>query len=211
MTSVISPAEQRVVLHNVSWETYVRILSQQINSSAPRLTFDNGELEIMTLSPEHERYSLRIRDLVALLADEMDLSIEDLGSTTFHREDYERGFEPDSCFYIGNLDRVRDKDRLDMHVDPPPDLVVEVDVTSPSIPKLPIFAEFGVREVWRFRNERLTVLLLTGGRYRDVAESEVFTGLRADALSQLLAQSKALDRVAWLRLARRWAREQCGK
>jgi Uma2 family endonuclease len=210
MTSVISPAEQRVVLHNVSWETYERILSQQINSSAPRLTFDNGQLEIMTLSPEHERYSLRIRDLVALLSDEMDLRIEDLGSTTFHREDYARGFEPDSCFYIGNLDRVRDKDRLDMRVDPPPDLVVEVDVTSPSIPKLPIFAEFGVREVWRFKNERLTVLLLTGGRYHEAVESEVFAGLRADS-SQLRAKSKALDRIAWLRLARKWARQQCGK
>jgi Uma2 family endonuclease len=210
--SVISiPAEQRVVLHNVSWETYERILSEHASSSAPRFTFDHGELEIMTLSAEHERYSRRIGDLVGVLADEMDLEIENLGSTTFRREDFERGFEPDSCFYIGNVERVAGKDQLDMTVDPPPDLVVEVDITSPSIGKLPIFAEFGVSGVWRFHNGRLSMFRLGAGNYDEVPESEFFPGLTAIALSELLERGRKVDGTSWLRLVRAWAREQCGR
>ena len=125
MRTVLSPPEQRVVLHNVSWETYERILAEHIDCSSPRFTFDHGEVEIVTLSPEHERYSVRIADLVGVLADEMDLRLEALGSTTFKRQELERGFEPDSCFYVGNVERVLRKDRIDLTVDAPPDLVVE--------------------------------------------------------------------------------------
>jgi Uma2 family endonuclease len=158
VATVLSPPEQRVVLHNVSWETYERILAEHIDCSSPRFTFDHGELEIVTLSAEHERYSVRIADLVGVLADEMDVEVEALGSTTYKRQELERGFEPDSCFYVENIERVRGKDRIDLAVDPPPDLVVEVDITSPSISKLPLFAEFGIPEVWRFDGERLSML-----------------------------------------------------
>jgi len=211
MPSVLSPPEQRVVLHNVSWETYERILAEHIDCSSPRFTFDHGELEIVTLSAEHERYNRRIADLVGVLADEMDLEVDDLGSTTYKRQELERGFEPDSCFYVQNIERVRGKDRIDLAVDPPPDLVVEVDITSPSISKLPLFAEFGVPEVWRFDGERLTILRLRGGSYQPVDASEVFPGVSAAAVEQLLAQGKTLGRTGWLRLARVWARERYGK
>src|SRR5262249_31633794 len=133
MPAVLSLPEQRVVLRNVSWQTYVRLLSEHAESSSPRLTFDHGELEIMSPSAEHERYNLRIADLVGILADEMDVEAEGLGSSTFKREELERGFEPDSCFYIKNIECVRGKDRIDLALDPPPDLVVEVDITSASI------------------------------------------------------------------------------
>ena len=211
MRTVLSPPEQRVVLHNVSWETYERILAEHIDCSSPRFTFDHGEVEIVTLSPEHERYSVRIADLVGVLADEMDLRLEALGSTTFKRQELKRGFEPDSCFYVGNVERVLGKDRIDLTVDPPPDLVVEVDITSPSVSKLPLFAEFGVPEVWRFDGERLSILRLRHGSYQAVETSEVFPGVSAAAMEQLLAQGRALDRTGWLRLARAWAHERYGK
>jgi Uma2 family endonuclease len=211
MRAVLSPPEQRVVLHNVSWETYERLLAEHIDCSSPRLTFDHGELEIVTLSPEHERYSLGIVDLLGVLADEMDLRVVGLGSTTFKRQDVERGFEPDSCFYVDDVERVLGKDRIDLAVDPPPDLVVEVDITSPSISKLPMFAEFGVREVWRFDGEHLLMLRLRRGRYDEVDISEVFPGVSAAEVSRLLAQGKSLDRTSWLRLARGWAHERFGK
>ena len=211
MRAVLSPPEQRVVLHNVSWETYERILAEHSNCSSPRFTFDHGELEIVTLSAEHERYSVRIADLVGVLADEMDLEVEALGSTTFKRQELERGFEPDSCFYIKNFERVLGKDRIDLAVDPPPELVVEVDITSPSISKLPLLAEFGVPEVWRFDGERLSMLRLRRGGYQEVESSKVFPGVSGEALSQLMAQGKPLGRVGWLRLARAWAHERFGK
>lgn len=207
MPDVMTLAEQRVVLHNVSWETYERILLDHVDSSLPRFTFDHGELEIMSPSAEHERYSRRIDYLLGVLADERDVEMEALGSTTFRRPDFERGFEADACFYFKNVERVVGKAELDMTVDPPPDLVFEVDVTSPSIPKLPIFAEFGVPEVWRFKSGRLFIYILKAGSYEEADESEVLPGLRAAALSQLLVQGQHLSATAWRRLVRAWARE----
>ena len=211
MRDVLSLPEQRVVLHNVSWETYERLLAEHIDCSSPRFTFDHGELEIVTLSAEHERYSRRIADLIGALADEMDVEVEELGSTTYKRQELERGFEPDSCFYVQNVERVLGKDRIDLAVDPPPDLVVEVDITSPSISKLPMFAEFGIPEVWRFDGERLSILRLSHGAYQETDNSEVFSGVSAKAISQLMAQVKSLGRTGWLRLARVWAQEQYSK
>ena len=211
MRTVLTPPEQRVVLHNVSWETYERILAEHTDCRSPRFTFDHGELEIVTLSAEHERPSERIADLAKVLADVMDLEVEALGSTTFKRQELERGFEPDSCFYVENFERVRGKDRIDLAVDPPPDLVVEVDITSPSISKLPMFAEFGVPEVWRFDGERLAMLRLKSGGYEEVVTSEVFPGVSAQSISQLLAHGWSLGGTGWLRLARAWAHEHYGR
>jgi Uma2 family endonuclease len=211
MRTVLTLPEQRVVLHNVSWETYERLLAEHNECRSPRFTFDHGELEIVTLSAEHERYDLRIVTLVQIIADEMNLEVEGLGSNTFKRQELERGFEPDSCFYVQNFERVRGKDRIDLAVDPPPDLVVEVDITSPSISKLPMFAEFGVPEVWRFDGERLSMLRLRDGSYEEVAASEVFPGVSAQVVSQLLERGKPLGGTSWLRLARAWAHEHFGK
>lgn len=147
METVKSPAEQRVLLSNVSWETYERLLEDHQDSSAPRFTFDRGMLEIMSPSPEHEKLNRRIAQLVLAVTEKMGIESEDLGSTTFRRKDLERGFEPDSCFYIQNEERVRGKDRIDPSVDPPPDLVIEIDLTSPSINKLPVYAPLEIPEV----------------------------------------------------------------
>ena len=146
METAKSSAEQRVVLHNVRWETHERLLAEQADSSAPRFTYHRGELEIMSPSPEHERVNRRLAQLVLALTEEMGVEAKDLGSTTFRREDLERGFEPDSCFYIENEGLIYGKDRPDLSVDPPPDLVIEIDITSPSISKLPIYAQMGVPE-----------------------------------------------------------------
>ena len=212
MSAVLTPAEQRVVLHNVSWETYERILADHISSSSPHFTFDHGELEIMSPSVEHERYVRRLDDLIKIVADEMDLEAEGLGSTTFRREELDRGFEPDCCFYVASAEQVRGKNEIDLTVDPPPDLIVEVDITSPSIGKLPIFAEFGVPEVWRFRGERLAILSLSeAGDYQEVLGSAVLPGLGASEVSGLMARGKDLGGTAWRRLVRAWAHERFGK
>ena len=210
METVKSPAEQRVVLHNISWNTYERLLADHENNSAPRLTYDRGELEIMSPSPEHEKFNRRIAQLVLAVAEELDIEAEDLGSTTFRREDLERGFEPDSCFYIQNEEQVRGKARIDLAMDPPPDLVTEIDITSPSFSKLPIYAQIGVPEVWRYDGERMTILVLEGSDYAERTESIVLPPVTSNVLNDFVEKSKSMKRTAWLKEVRQWSRENAG-
>ncbi len=126
MATVLSPPEQRVLLHDINWETYESLLEAHKSRSMPRFTYDRGSLEIMGPSPEHERLKELASLFVNAAAEGMDVDLEGLGSTTFRREDLKRGFEPDSCFYFQSVERVRGKIELDMTVDPPPDLIIEM-------------------------------------------------------------------------------------
>jgi len=200
------PAEQRVLLHNIAWDLYERLLESNPDSSSPRLTYDQGELEAMSPSAEHERLNRAIQLLVSLVAYELGIRISSLGSTTFRRQEIQRGFEPDSCFYVQNLDRVRGKRTIDLRIDPPPDFVVEIDISSPSIPKLPIFAEFGVPEVWRHADGVLQILALLEGQYVPASVSRVLPSVTAAALNELLAESRDLDDTEWIDRIRAWAR-----
>lgn len=201
-----TPAESRVVLHNVDWDTYERLLAAHADSSSPRFTYDRGELEVMSPLPEHERFNRDFEALMSIVSLETGLDMESLGSTTFRREAKERGFEPDSCYYIQNVERVRGKERIDLSVDPPPDLVVEIEITSPAIPKLPIYASFGVPEVWRYDGRSLHIHVLEGGEYVEADGGRCLPGLRAVDLAGLLEESRQLERAAWLRRVRDWAR-----
>lgn len=161
MEAVKSPAEGRVLLRNVSWETYERFIDEREERSAPRFFYDRGEMEIMSPSFEHEAVSRLVASLVGELAVELGIDVSEAGSTTFKREDLERGFEPDECFYFSdNAERVRGRQNLDLDAGvPPPDLVVEVGFTSPSLNnKLSIYAHLGVTEVWRFVGEKPEIL-----------------------------------------------------
>jgi len=207
MVTVLSPPEQRVTLYNVSWETYERLLADLQDSSAPRMTYDRGTLEIMSPSSEHERYNRTAAQIVEELAVEMDVNFDSLGSTTFRRDDIDRGFEPDSCFYIRNAARVRGKKRIDLMVDPPPDLVIEIDITSPSLNKFSIFAQVGVPEVWRFDGERLAIYELAAGEYRERDASIAFPAVTAEQLTAFIKESETMDRPEWVRKLRGWARD----
>jgi Uma2 family endonuclease len=196
-----------MVLYNVGWDTYERLLRDHANTSAPRFTYDRGTLEIMSPLPEHERLNRAIQLLLPVIAEETGVEIYSLGSTTFNREDLQRGFEPDSCFYVQNAARVWGKDRIDLRVDPAPDLVVEIDITHPSIDKLSIYAQIGVGEVWLYDGERFEMLLLEGGRYTASPQSGVFPALRPDALAALLPASMEVGDIAWIRRVRVWVRD----
>lgn len=197
-----------MILSNISWETYERLLVDHENSSAPRFTYDRGMLEIMSPNPEHEVANRRLAQLVLIFAEERDIIAQDFGSTTFRREDLERGFEPDSCFYIQNEGRVRGKKRLDLTTDPPPDLVIEVDITSPSLDKFSIYARLGVPEVWRYDGERLSIHeLAEDAGYAEVQRSAVLPALTADVLTRFVRRSEILDWLAWIREVRGWARD----
>jgi Uma2 family endonuclease len=207
-TTALGAPEQRVVMTGVSWATYERLLADLKDSSSPRVTFDRGVMEVMSPSAEHEESNRTIALLVEVLAEEFGFDVRDLGSTTFKREDLEKGFEPDSCFYIRNEARMRGKKEVDLTVDPPPDLVVEVDITSPSLGKLPIYAAIGVPEIWRYDGQTVTILRLEGGGYAEADESAALPRVTGGDLSRFIRESESKGRREWLSGVRAWARAE---
>jgi Uma2 family endonuclease len=208
MATVLAPSTERVVLHDIGWERYESLLADYAERGAHRLTYDEGTLEIMSPLEEHEESNRTINLLVEVVAEEREIEIRNLGSTTFKRQDLAKGFEADSCFYIQNVERVRGKKRIDLLSDPPPDLVIEIEISSPSLPKLPIYAQLGIPEVWRYDGQRLHVLLLENGDCRESAESLALPGLTGAVLTELLQASENIGRRQWLRNLREWLRGQ---
>jgi Uma2 family endonuclease len=202
---------QRVLLQGVSWETYERLLADFVDSHAVHFAYDQGMLEIMVLSAEHERYNDLLFLLINVIAEELNIDIESFGSTTFRREDLARGFELDSCFYIQQEAQVRGKKQLDLTVDPPPDLVIEIDITHPSLNKFPIFAAVGVPEIWRYDGTIVTIFSLTGDHHRSRKSSAVLPGVTAQMLTRFMTESQTMARIAWLRRLREWVRTHATK
>jgi Uma2 family endonuclease len=202
-----SEPAQCVLLHGISWETYERLLAEHEESSGTHFTYDRGRLEIMVLSARHEAAKHVLALLVEVLAEELNIDVYGLGSTTFRRADLERGFEPDACFYIQQEELVRGKDEIDLTVDPPPDLVIEIDITSLSLNKFPVFAALGIPEVWRYDGARVSCFRLESGEYIERAESVVLPGVTSKILTEFVEQDKQLKRTVWLRHVRAWARQ----
>jgi Uma2 family endonuclease len=199
METVKSPAEHRVILHNTSWETYERLMEERGESRVPRFAYDRGEMEIMSPSTEHESIAYYVGLLVAVFAEETGVDLYGVGSTTFAVEDLERGFEPDASFYVRDAGLVRGKPRIDLRLDPPPEPIIEVDITSPSLNKLPIYTRVGGAEIWRHDGERLRVFELRGEEYVDVAGSKILPPLTGKTLSRLIEEGSSLDMVTWMR------------
>jgi Uma2 family endonuclease len=154
---VSEQVEKRVVLHGVSWELY-RALREPEDNNHLRMTYDRGELEIMSPSRRHEEISYltgRMIDEWTLLH---DIDVAAGRNTTFSRKDLEKGLEPDNCYWVTNEHKVRGSGEIDLTVDPPPDLALEVDVSRSAIPKLPIYAALGVPEIWRWKHEMFEIL-----------------------------------------------------
>jgi len=203
-------AERRVVLHGVSWTTYEALLADHRDRRVPHFAFDQGVLEIVSPSVRHGSSSWALARIVEVYAEATGIDFFNAGSTTLQHEDWERGFEADSTFYIQNAYRMRGKAELNPTVDPPPDLVIEIDVTSSSLNKLPIYAQFGVAEVWRSDGAGVVIYKLADGRYLESPESLALPGLSAADLSRLLGDSRTLSQTAWLRALRQWLRERKG-
>ncbi|HXG18627.1 MAG TPA: Uma2 family endonuclease, partial [Methylomirabilota bacterium] len=156
----------------------------------------------------HEKPNRMLSLLVEVFAEELGIDIEGLGSTTFKRKDLDRGFEPDSCFYIQHAEHIRGKEEIDLLVDPPPDLVIEVDITSPSLNKFPLFAALGIPEVWRYDGARVSILNLTGATYIERTNSLALPKVTSEALTRFIHEGAQLKRPVWLRRVREWIRQQ---
>jgi Uma2 family endonuclease len=206
--AVQRPPAERVVLHNVSWRTYESLLADYPNCQAPRFAYDRGTLEIVvTILSEHEEPNRTLAFLIESVAAELDIDFRSVGGMTYRREEAQRGFEPDSSFYIQSAPLVRRR-RIDPAVDPPPDLIIEIDVTSDSLRKFPLYAGLGIPEVWRYDGGRVAIHLLRGDAYEESATSSALPILTSKVVNRFLEQSTSLPRPAWLRAVRDWAQQQ---
>ncbi|BAZ25714.1 hypothetical protein NIES4073_66200 [Kalymmatonema gypsitolerans NIES-4073] len=201
------PPGQRVLFSDVTWQELETILEELGEHRAARIAYDRGILEIMAPLPEDEYAKEIISDLLKALLEELDIEFISLGSTTFKNQAMAQGIEPDQCFYIKNESKIRGKKRLDLTVDPPPDLALEVDVTSRTHPN--IYESLKLPELWRFDKGKLQINLLQNGDYVESQESFNFPRLPlVEAIPQYLEQSKTAGRNATIKAFRLWVQQQ---
>jgi len=206
MTTVLREPDQTVILRGIHWDTYERLLADQQESSGTRLNFDCGTLEIVSPSSEHEQLKETITLLFQLMASELEIDVVAAGSTTFRRKDLRKGFEPDASFYIRNAQAVRKRPQIDLRRDPPPDVVVEIEITSPAINKLSIFAAAAVPEVWLYRDDRVEILALESKTYQKKMESSFLPGVTDEVLTSFVRSSRTMTSVEWIKAVRTWAK-----
>ena len=200
--------EKRIVLSGISWELYEQLRDNEENRHV-RMAYDEGRLELMSPSPDHEAIKELICDMIKAFTEELGIAQRSLGSTTWKRQDLAKGLEPDGCFYILNHARVRRRRHVDLAVDPPPDLVVETEIGRSIVGRLRIYAALGVPEIWRWRKKGLTAYSLRAERkYVEREFSLNLPKLRVKDLEPFLEFELAADQTAWMRKFRAWVRER---
>lgn len=201
------PPGQRVLLEDISWQEFEAILNELGEQRRSRLAYSQGILEIMAPLPEHERAKVIIGDLVKALLDELELNWESLGSTTFKREDMTAGIEPDDCFYIQNHQVMIGRDKIDLNFDPPPDLAIEIDVTSRT--QISAYQALRVPEIWRYENGNLEINLLQGDEYVKSQTSRTFPDFPiVQEISRFVEMARTRGTSPALKAFRKSVREQ---
>ena len=199
-------AGQSTVLHDIDWKQFESILQDLGEKRRSRIAYLNGVLEIALSLPESEKIKVLIRDFVQVLMDEMEIDFEGFGSTTFKRIDKLAGLEPDDCFYIQNNVAMRGIRKLDMTIDPPPDLAIEVDVTSKT--KFDVYRVLGVPELWLY-DQILKIYILRDGDYVESQLSPIFGNIPIhDVIPQFLEISLSQGRSAAMKEFRVWMQEK---
>ncbi|EKU98806.1 hypothetical protein Lepto7375DRAFT_8129 [Leptolyngbya sp. PCC 7375] len=200
------PEGQRLLLHDVNWTEFEAILEELGEHRSTRIAYNNGLLEIMAPLPEHEADKEIIGDLLKALLEELDIEFLTLGSTTFKNSVMLKGIEPDQCFYIQNEAVVRGKKRLDLTIDPPPDLALEIDITARTHPET--YAALGVPELWRRVDQTIRIYQLQAEKYIEVAESPTFPGWSLHTeIPSYIKQSRSDGRNQTMRAFRQWVRQ----
>jgi Uma2 family endonuclease len=199
-------AGQSTVLHDIDWKQFESILQDLGDKRRSRIAYLNGVLEIVMPLPEHERIKVLVRDFVQVLMDEMGIDFEGFGSTTFKRIDKLAGLEPDDSFYIQNNVAMRGIRKLDMTIDPPPDLAIEVDVTSKT--KFDVYRTLGVPELWLY-DQTLKIYILRDGEYHESELSPIFGAIPIrDVIPQFLEMSLSKGRSKSMKAFRLWMQEK---
>ncbi|BAZ19660.1 hypothetical protein NIES4073_05330 [Kalymmatonema gypsitolerans NIES-4073] len=206
MITTSSPAEQRTVLQNISWETFEALLTETGEDRGSRFAYECGTLEIMTPLFEHENPKIQFDRFIFALVEELEIDIKSAGSTTLKRQIAKRGIEPDNCYYIQSEPIVRGRQTLDLETDPPPDLAIEIDITSSSVNKLAIYSALAVPELWRYNGRDFKFYQLVEGQYVEREFSIAFATVSVSEISRFIEQSKTVGEIALLKSFRAWVR-----
>jgi Uma2 family endonuclease len=201
-------AGRSILLEGISWASYEQILEEHEGSNL-RFTFDQGRLEIMAPLSIHESIKKAAACVIELYALEMDIMIRPLGSTTFKRVDLLKGLEPDECHYVACAAGLVGKEMIDLAVDPPPDLAIEVDYTSRSIPRQPIYSALGVPELWRHDGVKFQYLARNKqGKYVPIVRSRAFPDLPLADLNRFVEIAKKGRHNDAMKALRQWIRDR---
>ncbi|HVA47478.1 MAG TPA: Uma2 family endonuclease [Pirellulales bacterium] len=203
-------AEHRFVLYSVPWETY-ELLRDARGLERVRMTYDRGTLELMTPSQRHESVNSLLGQLLVAFTNELQIPRRSLRSTTWKRHVMFKGLEPDECYYILNHPRIRDLQEINLEVDPPPDLAIEVEIRRGAIKRMALYAALGVPEVWRWHKNALKAYALQpDGSYREIEMSLNLPMLRVKDLEPFLDPKLTADESQWSRVFRQWVQERFG-
>lgn len=194
------------LLEGVSWQTYESLL-RDLGDRRIYVTYDEGRLELMSPLLDHESWKKWIAQMIDIVCLERGIEQRSAGSTTFKRQDLAKGLEPDECYYIQNERRLRGRKRIQLPADPPPDLVVEIDVSHRALDREGIYRALGVPEIWRFRRGRLEFLVIVAGSYRAQPASRAFPFLKAADLQRFLDRLPHESQIAVMRAFRDWVRD----
>ena len=210
MSTVASPAARPpAILYDIDWKTYTRLLRVFERSGRRlRLTYDRGTLEIMSPLWVHEAHAKLLGRFIDVLTEELNLPCRLGGSVTLRRRKKQRGLEPDNCYWIASTPLLQGKRHLDLRIDPPPDLAIEVDVTSSSLNRMGIYSALGVPEIWRLSTGGLAFHILESGEYRVRPNSLSFPQLVCTDLVPFLAQWGQSDDMTLVRQFRDWVKQQ---
>ncbi len=208
MLTAIDQGEQRVLLRNISWQLYESLLQEIGDEGQARLSYLQGDLEFMTPLPQHETYNRQIDRAITTIAEELNQEYNLFGSMTVKRPKMAAGAEPDSCYYIANEPAVRGKIKLDFEIDPPPDLVLEIDITSSSLDRMSIYAKLGVGELWRYDGITIAFYCLQAGEYVEVARSPTFPILSPARILEFIKDCQTQGILASVKILRTWIHNQ---
>ncbi|MBW4513197.1 MAG: Uma2 family endonuclease [Scytonematopsis contorta HA4267-MV1] len=201
----IQPGQQ-LLLEDISWQQLEGILAELGEHRAARLSYSYGFLEIMVPLPEHEKAKEIISDMIKILLETRQIAFESLGSTTLKNKRMTQAVEPDACFYIKNQAAVIGKNRLDMSVDPPPDLAIEIDLTSRT--QLDNYQILGVPELWRYGKQGLQINVLEAGEYVESNSSSTFPDIPIiELFNKYVQQSQVSGRTQAILAFRNWVRD----
>ncbi len=199
------PPDAMTIFRNMAWEEYKSIVKALGNAPRFRIAYDNGTLQIMTTSPKHERIKMLFGWLVLELVKAAGQPFDSIGSATLMNDQIRKGTEPDDCYYLQNASRVIGKD-IDLNIDPPPDLAIEVDLSSPSLKKFPIYAALGVPELWRHKRGRVKFYQLGISDYEEISQSFAFPFLSPDVITEHVRMGLEQGPMPMLRSFADWIR-----
>ncbi len=202
------PADSVLIQHGVSWNDYEELLRTVGEAPGLHVSFDEGTLQIMSPSSKHEQCAILIERLVDLLSIRRRIKVLFYGSTTIKKQSQQKGAEPDACFYVQTADLVGTKEQINFETDPPPNVVVEIDIHHESISKFPIYAAFGVPELWRYDGETLTIYHLRDRQYVPSDASQALPILTSAVLTEFLARSPKEDQYDVVLAFEEWLKGQ---